>query len=261
MAGFILGIVIVLFIILPQAIKITNEYERGVVFRLGRYIGIKGPGLFVIIPIVDKMVRVDLRIVTQDVPAQDVITKDNVPVKVDAVVYYKMTDPQKATIDVENFRKATWQVSQTALRGVVGSSDLDEILAERKKLNNKLHTIIDEATDPWGIKVTGVEIKHVEIPKVMHRSIARQAEAERAKRGKIILAEGELLAAKKLRKAGEILNADPIILRYLETLSDAAKEPNTSILFPMELLRMFNSNQPLPDKNNNNDKQGKESKV
>lgn len=225
--------------ILPQAIKITNEYERGVIFRLGRYAGIRGPGLFIIIPIVDRMVKLDLRIVTQDVPPQDVITKDNVPVKVDAVVYYKITDPQKATIDVENYRKATSQISQTSLRGVVGASELDELLAERIKINNKLHEVIDEATDPWGIKVTGVEIKHVEIPSSMQRSIAKQAEAERAKRGKIILAEGEFLAAQKLKEAGEVLGAEPIILRYLETLADAAKEPNTSILFPMEMLKIF----------------------
>lgn len=225
--------------ILPQAVKITNEYERGVIFRLGRYAGTRGPGIFVIIPIIDRMVRVDLRIVTQDVPPQDVITKDNVPAKVDAVVYYKITDPQKAIIDVEDYRKATSQISQTSLRGVVGASELDELLSERIKINNKLHLVIDEATDPWGIKVTGVEIKHVEIPSSMQRSIAKQAEAERAKRGKIILAEGEFLAAQKLKEAGELLGAEPIILRYLETLTDAAKEPNTSILFPMELMKVF----------------------
>ncbi len=239
MSSLILGIIIVLVMVLPQAIKITNEYERGVIFRLGRYAGTRGPGIFVIIPIIDKMVRIDLRIVTQDVPPQDVITKDNVPAKVDAVVYYKITDPQKATIDVEDYRKATSQISQTSLRGVVGSSELDELLSERIKINGKLHEVIDEATDPWGIKVTGVEIKHVEIPSSMQRSIAKQAEAERAKRGKIILAEGEFLAAQKLKEAGEVLGAEPIILRYLETLTDAAKEPNTSILFPMEMLKIF----------------------
>ena len=235
----LLGIFAVLVIILPQAIKITNEYERGIIFRLGRYVGTKGPGVFFIIPIVDKMVKADLRIVTHDVPPQDVITKDNVPAKVDAVVYYKITDPQRATIDVEDYRKATSQISQTSLRGVVGASELDELLSERIKINSKLHEVIDEATDPWGIKVTGVEIKHVEIPASMQRSIAKQAEAERAKRGKIIMAEGEFLAAQKLKEAGEVLRADPIILRYLETLIDAAKEPNTTILFPMELMKMF----------------------
>ncbi len=235
----LLGIFAVLVIILPQAIKITNEYERGIIFRLGRYVGTKGPGVFFIIPIIDKMVKADLRIVTHDVPPQDVITKDNVPAKVDAVVYYKITDPQRAIIDVEDYRKATSQISQTSLRGVVGASELDELLSERIKINSKLHEVIDEATDPWGIKVTGVEIKHVEIPASMQRSIAKQAEAERAKRGKIIMAEGEFLAAQKLKEAGEVLRADPIILRYLETLIDAAKEPNTTILFPMELMKMF----------------------
>ncbi len=239
MSSLLLGIFVVLVMVIPQAIKITNEYERGIIFRLGRYAGTRGPGLFVIIPFIDKMVKLDLRIVTQDVPPQDVITKDNVPAKVDAVVYYKITDPQKATIDVEDYRKATSQISQTSLRGVVGASDLDELLSERLKINNKLHEVIDEATDPWGIKVTGVEIKHVEIPSSMQRSIAKQAEAERAKRGKIILAEGEFLAAQKLKEAGDVLGADPIILRYLETLTDAAKEPNTSILFPMELMKIF----------------------
>lgn len=235
----LLGIFAVLVIILPQAIKITNEYERGIIFRLGRYAGTRGPGVFFIIPIVDKMVKVDLRIVTHDVPPQDVITKDNIPAKVDAVVYYKITDPQRATIDVEDYRKATSQISQTSLRGVVGASELDELLSERIKINSKLHEVMDEATDPWGIKVTGVEIKHVEIPTSMQRSIAKQAEAERVKRGKIIMAEGEFLAAQKLKEAGEVLRTDPIILRYLETLTDAAKEPNTTILFPMELMKMF----------------------
>ncbi len=239
MESLLFGIFVVLVMIVPQAVKITNEYERGIVFRLGRYAGTRGPGLFLIIPFIDKMVKVDLRIVTQDIPPQDVITKDNVPAKVDAVVYYKVSDPQKATIDVENYRKATSQISQTSLLGVIGASDLDELLSERLKINNKLHEIIDEATNPWGIKVTGVEIKHVEMPSSMQRSIAKQAEAERAKRGKIILAEGEFLAAQKLKEAGDILGADPIILRYLETLTDAAKEPNTSILFPMELMKIF----------------------
>lgn len=239
MSSVILGVVIALLFILPQSIKIAKEYERGVIFRLGRYVGTKGPGLFLIIPVVDKMVKVDLRIFTQDVPSQDIITKDNVPVNVDAVVYYKMTDPQRAVIDVENYRKATSQISQTSLRGVIGASELDELLAERRKLNDKLHEVIDEATDPWGIKVTGVEIKHVEIPKSMQRSIAKQAEAERIKRSKIILAEGEFLAAQKLKEAGVVLGAEPIILRYLETLSEASKEPNTSILFPMEMMKMF----------------------
>ncbi len=226
-------------VILILSIKIAKEYERAVVFRLGRFIGIKGPGIFLLIPGIDRMEKVDLRIVTQDVPPQEVITKDNVPVKIDAVVYYKIVNPEKATIEVENFRKATSEVSQTTLRGVAGSSELDEILSEREKVNGKLHEVIDEATDPWGIKVTGVEVKHVEVPQNMQRSIARQAEAERAKRGKIILADGEYQAAQKLKEAGEVLGASPITLRYLESLTEASKEKNTTILFPVELMSMF----------------------
>ncbi len=221
------------------AIKIAKEYERAIIFRLGRFVGVKGPGLFFLIPFIDKMEKVDLRIVTQDVPPQEVITKDNVPVKVDAVVYYRITDPEKAIIEVENYRKATSEVSQTTLRGVAGASELDEILAEREKINDKLHQVIDESTDPWGIEVTSVEVKHVEVPREMQRSIAQQAEAERTKRSKIILADGEYQAAEKLKQAGQVLGASPITLRYLETLSDAAKEENTSILFPIEVMDMF----------------------
>jgi regulator of protease activity HflC (stomatin/prohibitin superfamily) len=234
-----LGIIIIALIILPQAVKITREYERGVIFRLGRFAGIRGPGLFLIIPVIDKMVKIDLRVVTLDVPSQEVITRDNIPIKVDAVLYFKVSDPEKSIIEVENYMIATSQISQTSLRGVVGASDLDELLAEREKINQKLHEIIDRATDPWGIKVTGVEVKHVEIPEGMQRAIAKQAEAERMKRAKIILAEGEYLAAQKLKEAGEILKADPIILRYLETLTEAAKEKNTTILFPVEMLGML----------------------
>lgn len=230
------GIIVVLLIIFPQAIKITREYERGVIFRLGRFSGIRGPGLFFIIPVIDKMVKIDLRIVTLDVPSQEVISKDNIPIRVDAVLYFKVADPSRAIIEVENYLMATSQISQTSLRGVVGASDLDELLAEREKINQKLHEIIDRATDPWGIKVTGVEVKHVEIPENMQRAIAKQAEAERMKRAKIILAEGEFLASQKLKEAGEVLGAEPIILRYLETLTDAAKEKNTTILFPVEML-------------------------
>jgi len=230
------GVIIVLIIIFFQAVRVTTEYERGVIFRLGRLVGIRGPGLFLIIPIVERMVKIDLRVVTLDIPAQEVITKDNIPIKVDAVLYFKVSDPQKAVIEVENYLIATSQISQTSLRGVVGASDLDELLTEQEKINQRLHDIIDRATDPWGIKVTGVEVKHVEIPEGMQRAIAKQAEAERMKRSKIILAEGEYLAATKLKEAGEILGAEPVILRYLETLAEAAKEKNTTILFPVELL-------------------------
>ncbi len=236
---FWFGLILFALIIIPQAIKICREYERGVIFRLGRFAGIKGPGLFLIIPIIDKMVKTDLRVVTLDIPSQDVITKDNVPVRVDAVLYFRVSDPGRATIEVENYLMAASQNSQTSLRGVVGASELDELLAEREKLNQKLHAIIDAATDPWGIKVTAVEIKHVEIPEAMQRAIAKQAEAERMKRAKIILAEGEYLASTKLKAAGEVLSAEPIVLRYLETLTEAAKEKNTTILFPVEMLGML----------------------
>jgi len=233
------GLIFIAFIILPQAVKICREYERGVIFRLGRFAGVRGPGLFLIIPVIDKMIKIDLRIVTLDVPSQDVITRDNISISVDAVLYFKVADPGRAIIEVENYLMATSQISQTSLRGVVGASDLDELLAEREKINQKLHEIIDKATDPWGIKVTGVEVKHVEIPENMQRAIAKQAEAERMKRAKIILADGEYLAAQKLKEAGDILKADPIVLRYLETLTEAAKEKNTTILFPVEMLGML----------------------
>ena len=232
-------LIFILVVVALLSIRIAKEYERAVIFRLGRFVGVKGPGLFFLIPIIDKMEKTDLRIITQDVPPQEVITKDNVPVRIDAVVYYKIIDPEKATIEVENYRKATSEVSQTTLRGIAGASELDEILAEREKVNDKLHEIIDESTDPWGIKVTSVEVKHVEVPKDMQRSIAQQAEAERTKRSKIILAEGEYQAAQKLKEAGDVLGAAPITLRYLESLSDAAKEENTSILFPIEFIDMF----------------------
>ena len=235
-------VIIVVLILLTMAVKITREYERGVIFRLGRFIGTKGPGLFLIIPFIDKMVKLDLRVITLDVPAQEVITKDNIPITVDAVLYFKVSDPQKATIEVENYMMATSQNSQTSLRGVVGASSLDELLTEREKINQKLHQIIDRATDPWGIKVTAVEVKHVEIPENMQRAIAKQAEAERMRRAKVILAEGEYQAAQKLKEAGEILGADPITLRYLETLAEAAKEPNTTILFPAEMLGLLKKN-------------------
>ena len=236
---FWFGLVFFILIILPQTVKICREYERGVIFRLGRFAGVRGPGLFLIIPVIDKMIRIDLRIITLDIPSQQVITKDNVPVMVDAVLYFRVAEPSRAIIEVENYLMATSQNSQTSLRGVVGASDLDEILAEREKINQKLHEIIDKATDPWGIKVTAVEVKHVEIPENMQRAIAKQAEAERMKRAKIILAEGEYLAAAKLKAAGEILKTEPVILRYLETLTEAAKERNTTILFPVEMLGML----------------------
>lgn len=234
------GIFIVIVIFLFSALKIAREYERGVIFRLGRLVGTRGPGLFLLIPIIEKMVRVDLRVITLDVPAQDVITRDNIPIKIDAVLYFRISDPVDSVVEVENFMQATSQIAQTSLRGVAGEAAFDEILAERDKINTKLHTIIDAATDPWGIKVTAVEIKHVEIPEAMQRAIAKQAEAERTRRAKIILAEGEYQAAQKLKEAGEILGATPIIFRYLETIAEAAKEKGTTIIFPAEMMGLIN---------------------
>ena len=234
-----LGFVIVPVLLLIWAIRILREYERAVIFRLGRLMGVRGPGIFFLIPILESMVKIDLRVVTLDVPAQDIITKDNIPVKVDAVLYFRVSDPTKSIVEVEDYMQATAQIAQTSLRGVAGTATLDEILSERSKINSQLHKIIDSATDPWGIKVTAVEVKHVEIPEAMQRAIAKQAEAERVRRAKIILAEGEFQASKKLRDAGKILSATPITLRYLETLAEAAKEPNTTILFPAEMLGLF----------------------
>ena len=230
------GLLIIFVAILFSAIKIANEYERGVIFRLGRLVGTRGPGLFFLIPVIEKMVMVDLRVVTLDVPPQDVITKDNIPIKIDAVLYFKVSDPARSVVAVENFMKATSQIAQTSLRGVAGEAAFDEILAERERINDKLHKIIDEATDPWGIKVAAVEIKHVEVPEAMQRAIAKQAEAERTRRAKIILAEGEFQAAQKLKEAGEILGANPIVFRYLETMAEAAKESSNTIIFPAEML-------------------------
>jgi len=230
------GFVVVSIVILLHAVKIAREYERGVIFRLGRLVDTRGPGLFFVIPIIETMVKVDLRVVTMDIPAQEVITRDNIPVRIDAVLYFRVSDPARSVVAVEDFMKATSQIAQTSLRGVAGEAAFDEILSERENINNRLHKIIDSATDPWGIKVSTVEIKHVEVPEAMQRAIAKQAEAERVRRAKIILAEGEYQAAQKLKEAGEILGADPIVFRYLETISEAAKEKSTTIIFPAEML-------------------------
>lgn len=230
-------VVVFIVFVLSNAIKVLREYERGVIFRLGRYVATKGPGLFVIIPFIDKMVKVSLRIISFDVNPQEVITKDNVPVKVNAVVYYRVLNPDKAIISVENYHMATLQISQTTLRGVVGQSELDEILAEREKINQKLQKIIDDQTDPWGIKVSTVEIKEVEIPDNMKRAMASQAETERDRRAKIINAQGEFQAAKKLAEAAEIMSKQPtaIQLRFLQTLKEVASEHNSTTLFPLPL--------------------------
>ncbi|KPJ54305.1 hypothetical protein AMJ39_00730 [candidate division TA06 bacterium DG_24] len=241
-----LGLYVVVFIVvmlLASAIRILREYERGVIFRLGRLIGVKGPGLILLIPIVDKMAKVGLRVVTMDVPPQDVITRDNVTVKVNAVVYFRVMDPARAIVEVEDFLYATSQIAQTTLRSVLGEAELDELLAERDKMNTKLQEIIDEETDPWGIKVSMVEIKHVDIPVEMQRAIARQAEAERERRAKVIHSEGELQAADKLSQAAKILAAEPISLqlRFLETLTKVGAENNSTVIFPVpiDLLRPF----------------------
>jgi regulator of protease activity HflC (stomatin/prohibitin superfamily) len=230
-------IVILCAIFIPAAVKILREYERGVIFRFGRLVGAKGPGLFVIMPFVDRMVKVDLRVITMDVPYQEVITKDNVTVKVNAVVYFRVIDPESSVVKVLDFIRATSQISQTTLRNVLGQSELDELLSQREKLNQMLQKIIDEHTDPWGIKVTTVEIKEVELAETMKRSMAAQAEAERERRAKIIHAEGELQASEKLAQAGEVISRNPttLQLRYLSTLTEIASEKNSTIIFPLPI--------------------------
>jgi regulator of protease activity HflC (stomatin/prohibitin superfamily) len=238
-----LVVVLLLVALLSSAVKIVQEYERGVIFRLGRLVGPKGPGLFFIIPMVDRMVKVDLRVVTLEIPPQEAITKDNVTVKVNAVAFFRVVDPSAAIVQVEDFRKATWQISQTTLRSVLGQSSLDELLTHRESINQRLAQIIDEQTEPWGIKVSIVEVKDVELPDTMKRAMAKQAEAEREKRAKIIHAEGEYAAAQNLRLAAGTLAEEPaaIQLRYLQTLTEIAVEKNSTILFPVpiEFLKAF----------------------
>lgn len=228
-------LILVLLILLTSAVKIVQEYERGVIFRLGRLVGAKGPGLFFIIPIIDRMVKVDLRVVTLDVPSQEVITRDNVTVKVNAVVFFRVIDPNMAIVQVEDFRRATWNISQTTLRNVVGQSELDDLLANREDINQNLQQIIDEATEPWGVKVTIVEVKDVELPQAMQRAMARQAEAEREKRAKIVHAQGEFEAAQKLSEAADLMARNPVSiqLRYLQTLTEISVEKNSTIIFPV----------------------------
>lgn len=240
----LLGVLIVLgFSLISAAVRIVQEYERGVIFRLGRVIGAKGPGLFFIIPIVDRMVKVDLRVVTLDVPSQEAITRDNVTVRINAVAYFRVIDPIAAVVNVENYLRATSQIAQTTLRNVIGQVELDELLAEREQINQQLQQIIDEATEPWGVKVSIVEVKDVELPDMMKRAMARQAEAEREKRAKIIHAEGEFQAAEQLAQAAGLIHAEPaaIQLRYLQTLTEIAVEQNSTIIFPvpLEFVRAF----------------------
>jgi regulator of protease activity HflC (stomatin/prohibitin superfamily) len=233
---YILALVL-LILFLSTAIKILREYERGVVFRLGRVIDTKGPGLVIIIPIVDKLIRVSLRLVAMDVPPQDVITRDNVSVKVNAVIYFRVMDPNNAIIEVENYLFATSQLAQTTLRSVCGQVELDELLAERDKINTRLQSILDKHTDPWGIKVANVEVKHIDLPQEMQRAMAKQAEAERERRAKVINAEGEFQAAAKLKEAAAVIQDFPMALqlRYLQTLREVSAEGNSTTLFPIPI--------------------------
>ena len=233
----ILAVIVILGLILASAIRILKEYERGVIFRLGRLIGEKGPGLILLIPIIDKMQKVSLRLVVLDVPPQDVITRDNVSIKVNAVVYFRVMDSNNAVVQVENFLYATSQLAQTTLRSVLGQVELDELLAERDKINKNLQDILDRQTDPWGVKVTNVEVKHVDLPQEMQRAMAKQAEAERDKRAKVIHAEGEFQAAARLQDAAKIMEVNPITLqlRYLQTLAEISSESSTNTIFPIPL--------------------------
>jgi len=245
MTGLVVAVVIILFllILLPSTIKVVQEYERGVIFRLGRLTGAKGPGLFLIIPFIDRMVKMDLRVVTLDVPPQDVITKDNVTVKVNAVVYFRVVDPESAVVKVLDHIRATSQIAQTTLRNVLGQVELDELLASREKLNQMIQKIIDESTEPWGVKVSTVNIKDVELPETMRRSMAAQAEAERERRAKIIHADGEFQASERLAQAGEVIAREPttLQLRYLQTLTEIASEKTNTIIFPLpiDMLKAF----------------------
>jgi len=237
LVSWAIPIIILAVIIFPQAIRILREYERGVIFRLGKLLGAKGPGLIFLIPIVDRMVRMDLRVVTIDVPRQEVMTRDNVPVSVDAVLYFRVIDPQSAVVKVENFLKATSLIAQTTLRSVLGQAELDELLAHRDKINQTLQEIIDRQTDPWGIKVTAVEVKDVALPDTMKRAMARQAEAERERRAKIVNAEGEFQAAEKMVQAAATMSREPMALqlRFLQTMREISSEHNTTTFLPVPL--------------------------
>lgn len=228
--------VFVIFLLF-SSVKVVQEYERGVIFRLGRFVGAKGPGIFFIVPFIDRMMKVDLRTVTLDVPSQEAITLDNVTLKVNAVVYFRVLDPGKAIIQIEDYRRATWQIAQTTLRNVIGQSELDDLLADREKINEEIRQIIDDQTEPWGIKVSIVEVKDVELPQAMQRAMARQAEAEREKRAKIIHASGEFEASKQLAEAAKIIGSEPatLQLRYLQTLTEIATEKNSTIIFPLPI--------------------------
>jgi regulator of protease activity HflC (stomatin/prohibitin superfamily) len=252
LGGLVMGfsplivIAILVVIFLATALKIVPEYQRAVIFRLGRVIGAKGPGLFILVPIIDKMIRVDLRTVTFDVPTQDIITRDNVSVSVDAVVYFRVVDPVRAIVEVEDYKYATSQIAQTTLRSVCGAVELDELLSERERLNLQLQEIIDRQTDPWGVKVVAVELKRIDLPEELRRAMARQAEAERERRAKIITAEAEYQAAQKLADAAQILASQPLALqlRYLETIQNVVSKPGNTVLIPLpiEMLSYFAKN-------------------
>ncbi len=239
----VIAIVILVLFFLSAALRILNEYERGVIFRLGRVLAAKGPGLIILIPVIDKMIRVSLRLVALDVDPQDVITRDNVSVKVNAVIYFRVVDPIKAIIEVENYNYAMSQLAQTTIRSVCGQAELDDLLAEREKINAELQEILDTHTDPWGIKVANVELKHIDLPQEMQRAMARQAEAERERRAKVINAEGEFQAATKLAEASKIIEGHPtaLQLRFLQTVSEMSAETNTTTIFPVpiELFKPF----------------------
>ena len=239
----IVVVVVLLIILIRLSVRVLREYERGVLFRFGRLSGVKGPGIFLIIPFVDKMVKVDLRTITLDVPPQDVITRDNVPVKVNAVAYFRVMDPAKAIVEIENYKVGTSQIAQTTLRSILGQAELDDLLSRRDKINKELQLIIDEQTDPWGIKVSIVEIKDVEMPETIQRAFAKQAEAERERRAKIINSEGEFQASEKLAQAAKVLAEHPVSiqLRFLQTLREIASEQNSTIVFPVpiDLIQTF----------------------
>lgn len=243
---FLCVVVVGLIVLIAASIRVVQEYERGVVFRLGRIMGARGPGLIILLPFVERMVKVDLRTITLDVPSQEAITGDNVTVKVNAVVYFRVVDPAMSVIEVEDYRRATWQIAQTSLRNVIGQSNMDQLLQDREMINEQLQHIIDEATEPWGVKVSIVEIKDVELNQQMIRAMARQAEAERERRAKVIHAEGELQASQKLSEAARVMNQEPgsMTLRYLQTLMEIGVEQNTTTIFPIpiEMLSLFMNN-------------------
>lgn len=252
MNGFIVGLIIILVILL-SALKVLKEYERGVIFLLGKFYKVKGPGLILVIPVLQQMVKVSLRTVVMDVPPQDIITLDNVTVRVNAVVYFRVIDPQRAVIDVEDYLYATQQLSQTTLRSVLGKSQLDDLLAHREKINDHLQQVIDQQTEPWGVKVGNVELKNVDLPVEMQRALAKQAEAERERRAKIIHAQGEFEASKKISEAADVINAHPpaLQLRFMQTMLDLSVDKTSTIFFPfpLEMLKAFSGSRKADDSN------------